>query len=135
VIEAWRKVWRDGIAPQLTVAGLEALARALEADDPRLLQWDTVNPPPLQRYADWPAEGACAVAYAAAIRPDGLPTVGETEEAFADVCFAADMTLGERSAVRYFLNHWDDTDRAVARRDLLAEVRLALQQRQPAPAA
>jgi hypothetical protein len=29
VLESWRRVWRDGLAPQLSAAGLEALQRAL----------------------------------------------------------------------------------------------------------
>ena len=63
-MESWRKVWRDGIAPQLTDAGLEALAQALETDAPELLQGATTSPPPLACVQDWPVEAACPVGYA-----------------------------------------------------------------------
>ena len=36
-MESWRKVWRDGLAPEISMAGLDALRRALLGDDPRLL--------------------------------------------------------------------------------------------------
>ena len=36
--DAWRRAWRVGIAPQISSSGLNVLARALEKDDPRLLQ-------------------------------------------------------------------------------------------------
>ena len=46
-MENWRKVWREGVAPLLSAAGLEALRRALVTDDGRLLQGATTTPPPL----------------------------------------------------------------------------------------
>ncbi len=39
--ERWQEVWHRGIAPQLSDAGLEALAVALRDDDPRLQQGAT----------------------------------------------------------------------------------------------
>jgi hypothetical protein len=95
MIEAWRKVFRDGIAPQLSTTALEALRQALATDDAGLLQGATTAPPPLQTVQDWPVEGAC---------------------------YDADRRLGEPAAVRWFLNWWDDSPRHFARLLLLAEV-------------
>jgi hypothetical protein len=41
IVHAWQKVFRVGIAPQLSTPALIALKRALESDDPRLLQGET----------------------------------------------------------------------------------------------
>ena len=43
-------VWREGVVPQLSTAGLEALQNALESDDPTLIQGQNLLPPPLQRH-------------------------------------------------------------------------------------
>ncbi len=130
MIEAWRKTWREGIAPQLPTAGLEALARALADDDPALLQGATTTPPPLEALRAWPVEGACPIGLAL-WQGDGRQTVGAVEEAFALVCEAANAALGEEVAVRYFLNWWDDSDRAACRVELLGEVRRVLAERAP----
>ena len=127
-MESWRKVWREGIAPQLSTAGLEALQQALVRDDERLLQGSTTTPPPLQCMQECPVEGACGVGYCA-WQGDGLETVGEVEEYFARRCFEADQRLGEPAAVRYFLNWFDDTPRDEMRRELLAEVNRTLAER------
>lgn len=127
-MESWRKVWREGVAPQLSTKGLQALARALTTDDERLVQGATTCPPPLQCMRECAVEGACGVSYAA-WQGDGLKTVGEVEELFANVCFATDQHLGEPAACRYFLNWFDDTPREELRRLLLPEVQLALEGR------
>src|SRR5215203_7259553 len=127
-MESWRKVWRDGLAPVLSTAGLKALRKALAKDDARLTQGSTTTPPPLQCVLDWPCEGACVVGYAG-WQGDGLETVGEVEEFFARCCFEADNRLGEPAAVRYFLNWYDDTPRDEMRKQLLAEVERALADR------
>jgi hypothetical protein len=121
MIESWRKVFRDGIAPQLSTAALEALRHALATDDPRLLQGSTTSPPPLQCAEDWPVEGACVLSFCG-WQGNGLTTVGAVEQFFADTCHAADRLLGEPAAIRYFTNFWDDNPRHFARLLLLAEV-------------
>jgi len=52
-------------------------------------------------------------------------------------CMKVDFALGMPAGVAWFLNWWDDTDRATARGELLAEVKrtLAARERSPRPAA
>lgn len=122
--ESWRVVWRTGLAPLLSERSLDALRLALETDDPRLIQGKTTEPPPLQSVRDWPVEAACAVGLCGWLG-EGLETVGEVEEFFAQVCFAIDRSIGEPGGCRWFLNAWDEMPRDEARRELLAEVILA----------
>jgi hypothetical protein len=127
-MESWRKVWREGLVPQLTVRGLQAVRRGLLNDDPRLTQGATTTPPPIQCVLDWPVEGACVLGYGA-WQGDGVRTVGEVEAYFSEACMLADRKLGEPAAVRYFLNWYDDVPRAEMRRQLLAEVSRELARR------
>jgi hypothetical protein len=141
--ESWRITWRDGFAPVLPAAGLEALAAALEADDPRLTQGSTTTPPPLMCVQDWPCEaadaiGLCGVAVLGGFadeKPTGRHTnpgaarVGQVEEFFARACFDCDQRLGEPAACRWFLNAWDDMPRAEIFAELLAEVKRELARR------
>lgn len=124
-MESWRTVWRDGFVPVLSRKGLEALKAALQADDPRLVQGVTTTPPPLMCVQDWPVEACCALGFCG-WQGDALNTVGEVEEHFAKCCFEADQKLGEPAACRWFLNWFDDTPRDQVRKELLAEVELAL---------
>lgn len=127
-MESWRKVWRDGIAPQLTPEALDVLRSALLSDDARLLQGATTTPPPLQCVQDWPVEACCVLGFCG-WQGDGLETVAEVEQYFAETCFEADRMLGEPAAVRWFLNWYDETPRDEMRRLLLAEVNHALARR------
>src|SRR5450631_3726575 len=127
-MESWRKVWREGLAPLLSTAALEALRQALVVDDARLLQGATTTPPPLQCVQDWPVEGACALGYCG-WQGDGLETVAEVEEFFARMCFEIDQRLGEPAGCRWFLNWFDETPRDEMRRLLLVEVSRALTER------
>jgi hypothetical protein len=131
-VEGWRKAWRDGIAPQLSQAGLEALHRALETDDACLLQGATTSPPPLQCVQERPVEAACVLGYCG-WKGEGLISVAEVEEFFAHACFGADQRLGEPAACRWFLNWFDDTPREDMRRQLLFEVKRTLAQRLATP--
>jgi hypothetical protein len=124
-MESWRKVWRDGFAPQLSTTGLEALRKALRDDDPRLIQGATTSPPPLQCVQDWPVDACCVLGYCS-WQGEELETVAEVEEDFARLCFEADQVLGEPAACRYFLNWYDETPRDEMRRELLTEVELVL---------
>lgn len=127
-MESWRKVWREGIAPQLSTAGLEALCKALVNDDERLTQGSTTTPPPLQCTQDCAVEAACGVGYCG-WQGEGLETVAEVEEFFAKVCYETDRHFGEPTACRWFLNWFDDTPREEMRRLLLPEVTAALAER------
>lgn len=130
-MESWRKVWREGLAPLLSVRALEALRDALKADDKRLMQGCTTSPPPLQCVEYWPVEGACAVAYCG-WRGEGLETVRDVEAFFAQTCFHIDQAIGEPAGCRWFLNWFDETPRDQMIRELLPEVELALAQKKAA---
>jgi hypothetical protein len=127
-MEAWRKVWREGFAPQLSLGGLMALAKALKEDAPDLLQGATTSPPPLACVQDRPVEAACPIGYCG-WKGDDKQTVREVEEFFARACFEADNRLGKHAACRWFLNWFDDTPRQEMQRELLPEVELAILQR------
>jgi hypothetical protein len=132
-MESWRKVWREGLAPHLSTVGLQALEQALRDDDPRLIQGATTSPPPLQCVEDWPVESCCVLGFCS-WQGDGMQTVGEIEETFAQLCFEADQVLGEPAACRWFLNWYDEVSREEMRSELLSEVQLVLNERViPAP--
>lgn len=130
-MESWRTVWRDGFVPGLSTNALTALRMALETDDPHLVQGATTTPPPLMCVKDYPVEGACALGFCG-WQGEGLDSVGETEEYFARCCFEADQRLGEAAACRWFLNWFDETPRNEMRRELMAEVDLAISSRKNA---
>ncbi len=124
----WQHVWREAIAPLLSMKALLALEKGLAQDDKRLIQGATTAPPPLPSVQDWPVEAACTLSYCG-WQGEGLETVGEVEEFFSRLCFEIDNRLGEPSGVRYFLNPHDEMPREKFFPLLLAEVRLSLSQR------
>lgn len=143
--DLWRTVWRKGIVPQLSDTDMENLRHALEIDDPRILQGKTTSPPP--RNDNWPIEAACPLGFVGALQlggflhdyaPDGtivLPArehparVAAVEGYFAALCSRVDDRLGVTFACRWFLNAVDEWPRDQMRRELLAEVNLALGRR------
>lgn len=125
---AWQRTFHEGIAPSLSTPGLEALRTALATDDPELIQGATTQPPPLPYISGWPVEGACGVTYPA-WKGDGLETIAEVEEVFAQTCLECDQRLDEPAAVRFFLNWFDETPRQEMRRLFLPEVETVLEQR------
>ena len=127
-MDKWRRVWREGLVPQLSSAGLCALQTALIDDDPRLAQGATCFPPPLDVLAACEVGRACAVGFCG-WQGEPLTRVEQVEAYFARVCDAADSAFHEAAACRYFLNWFDETPRAEMRRELLAEVTLALAMR------
>ncbi len=124
-MDSWRKVWREGVDPVLSLEGLQALERALKTDDPRLLQGATTTPPPLQSVMDWPVEAACALGLCGWLG-DELDTVGEVEEFFGRVCWEVDRKMNERAGSRWFLNAYDEWPRPVMIAKLLPEVQRSL---------
>jgi hypothetical protein len=75
---------------------------------------------------DWPVEAADVIGFCG-WQGAGAETVGQVEQFFADACYQADVAIGEPAACRWFLTWFDDTPRDVMRRELLAEVELALE--------
>ena len=127
-MEKWRRVWREGLLPQFSGAGLLALQAALLNDDPRLLQGTVSAPPPLDALRHCGVIGTCAIGYCG-WQGEGLRSVGTIEDYFHRICAAADAVFHEPAACRFFLNWYDDVPRTEMRRELLGEVRLALRQR------
>ncbi len=127
-LAAWQRVWRAG-ASLLPTAGLEALAVALETDDPRLLQGATTSPPPLRVVEDWDVEAACLVGFCHWQDGTGKTTVHDVEEMFAKWAFAVDQVLGEPAGCRWFLQWADETPRDQMRAALLPEIRRELARR------
>lgn len=127
-METWRWVWRQGFVPVMGTCAIEALREALATDDPRLIQGATTDPPPLLGLADDPVRAACVIGLAGWLG-EWLLTVSQVEEYFATVCFQADQQFTEPVMCRWLLNWLDDTPRAQMRRELLAEVDLALKDR------
>lgn len=133
-MENWQRIFREGIVPLVSTMGLEALAEALEADDPRLIQGATTSPPPLQCVQDWPVEAACALGFCG-WQGEGLTTVAEVEERFAVICRDIDERMREPASCRYFMNFFDETPRDEMRKLLLPEVRAAVAKRHSQEAA
>lgn len=148
----WQTVFRDGLAPALGRAGLEALRDALASDSPDLIQWHTalakgeVSAPGHESRSPGhdrePCGSACAVGLAL-WRAAGLQTVGQVQDAFRVLNERAHALLLERhgqdvreignTRSRHMRFHccqlyafWDLTPRRAAVRQLLAEVELAL---------
>ena len=127
-MEAWQKVWRDRIAPQLSAVELRALWYGLKEDDPAILQ--RVNCLPaniMMRNQEFPI-GACSITYAG-WKGNCLNTVERCEEFFARVCFNCDQAIGEPAGCRHFLNWHDETPREEMRVALLEEVERVLDER------
>jgi hypothetical protein len=124
-MEIWRKVWREAVAPLLSLEAIAALAGGLARDDARLLQGQTAAGYPEEA----PCRAACALGYCG-WQGDGLETVAEVEEFFGQLCARINERYQEDpAACRWFLNWFDETPREEMRQELLAEVRLELERR------
>ncbi|MCA1685871.1 MAG: hypothetical protein LC745_07755 [Planctomycetia bacterium] len=123
-IEPWRRVWRDGIAPQFGRAELTALRDALRDDDPRLIQGISTMPFAAFGHGRAP-EGACVLGFCG-WASGGLTSVGEVEEAIGALCFGADARIADKGGCRHFLNWYDETPRGEMRAALLPEVERSL---------
>ncbi len=117
-MELWKKVWREGIAPQMSQDELSSLAKALREDNIDLIQGATCLP---AGTPDAPTEAACALSWGGIGQP-----VKATEDRFQQFCDGCDERMNERAVCRYFLNWFDDTPRDHMRRELLTEVQAAL---------
>lgn len=130
----WQKIFRQGIGPLLPLEGLRALRQALVADDARLIQGATTSPPPLQCLQDCPVEGTCPLVFCG-WQGNGLETVKELENFYAELCCQCDERMREPAACRWLVNWIDDTPRPVMRAALLEEVEAELKIRESATAA
>src|SRR5216683_6958278 len=110
-MEKWRRIWREGLAPNLSRAGLLALQSALLDNDPRLLQGAVSSPPTLDALRDCAVNGTCAIGWCG-WQGERLRSVGQIEEYFHRICDAADAAFGEPAACRFFLNWYDAAARA-----------------------
>jgi hypothetical protein len=128
-MENWRKVWRDGLGVRMSSTGLEALRLALLHDDARLIQKASTCPPPVETFVGEKVEAACAIGFCGWMG-EGLKTVAEVDAFFGAACLAADESLGQPAACRFFLNWFDETPRSEMRRLLLPEVNRLLNQEQ-----
>jgi hypothetical protein len=120
-----RKVWREGILPQLTDSQLAALHTALEGDDARLIQGQTTSPLPVPDNLDRHVQATCPLAFALWQGRHGV-TIREVETAFARLCAASDAAIGLPRSVAEFAHWWDNANREHARMMLLAEVEIAM---------
>jgi hypothetical protein len=102
----WQRIWRFGLAPLFSPAGLDALAEALRTDDPRLVQGASTEPMPIALFADCPVEGACAIAFPI-WRTRGVDRVGALDREFRRLSSAANDLLDEPFAVIAFVNWFD----------------------------
>ena len=131
--EMWRRVWRDGLGPQLSDSYLEELRLGLIRDDDRLLQGYTAQPEPFAVFAREKIEGCCALGFGA-WQTGMFERVGDLGRFFERLCCGADEAVGEMAAARLFLDWYDQTPRPLMRHELLAEVNRLLNQRHPAAA-
>jgi hypothetical protein len=122
-MEPWRHVFREGIAPQLPLAALEALRSGLLKNDPRLRPGMTVEagstptgPGILQ---------ACAIGYGG-WKGTALTTAAEIEIFFNEVCARANSILGDPGACGAFINWFDSNRREFVFPLLLGEVNRAI---------
>lgn len=122
------KIFREGLAPILSLEGLLALERAMETDDPRLLQGGTTEPPPFSFCADWKPARACLIALPYWLG-DGLETLGEIEEAFARTCHEIHLRTGIINAAGELLTPYDTMPREEMIATFLPEVKAAIASR------
>ena len=123
-METWRNVWREGIVPLLPLKGLKTLLKALQTDDPKLLQGLTTSTPKPNR----PVEAACVIGFCG-WRGAGLKTVTKVENFFKRVCKKANQLLGEPNKTNEFIGWHDTTPRAEMIQELLPEVKRAIAQK------
>jgi hypothetical protein len=125
-MEKWRRVWRDGIVPNVDTQGLETLREFLVSDSPRLVQGVISVPPNVPGSCDMAPVAACAIGVC------GMHLCQTTlamQRHFSHICDAADSEFEESASTRYFLAWFDDAPREVMRREMLSEVALALKEK------
>lgn len=127
--------------PWMPTAGLVALAEALRADDPALIEDQTTLPlvwtgPKRQVKDDPPCEGTCLVAYPL-WKGLGLTTAAEVEDAFNELMMQVNRELAAPQYARpsaLLIDWWDDPciSRSRKRRSCLALVEREIERRKGA---
>jgi hypothetical protein len=120
-IAPWQRCLRDGFLPLIETQALVLLRDALEQDDPRIRQGATTSPAPFPVAHGDACLAACPLGFVG-MAGEGVTTVGEVEQFFADLCEAADRRLGYRGACAVLLNHIDLTPRDEMRAGMVAEI-------------
>jgi len=110
-----RIVFEKGFAPQFSTETLILFQYALEENSDKIVQGSTTVPAPSLALSDWPCQSACAIGSLAWEQQygweDGV-TVSEIDEAFIASAMKCDALMNEQAACRYFLNWFDEGDRA-----------------------
>jgi hypothetical protein len=131
-IEAWRKIWREGLVPQLSTDGLQGLLDALKRNDSRIITGATTEPPAFSAASNLPIERCDPIIWAML---DGhgpaACTVGLMDEAFARLAIRCSELCGMPRAIGTLLCWIDDQDRETWRTELMREIHLALIGRLP----
>jgi hypothetical protein len=122
-MEPWRRVFREGIAPQLPLAALEALRHGLLKHDPRLRPGATVD-------IGWTPGGtgvmqACAIGYGG-WKGMHLTSAADIELFFNEVCSRANQVLCDPGACGAFIIWFDGHRREFVFPLLLTEVNRAI---------
>lgn len=126
-MEKWRRVWRYGIAPQLSLAGLEALYIALVKDSHELIQdriadstyvWTDGTPKPV-------ICRACPIGFCA-WRGDGLSEEDDVKAYFYQISGWADRKLNYQCEFANFARWICEVTRETMRLELITEVVLAI---------
>ena len=112
----WKQVW-DELATKLPTVGLQSLKKALETDDPSLIQGQTYTNDDL----GW-ITGACAIGYCF-WKADVCATVNRV---FSDFCRVYDAS---RFDVSVFMEWFDTSPRERVRQELLPAVNEVLEKR------
>jgi hypothetical protein len=124
-MESWRTAFRL-LADRLTDNGLAAVERALQTDDPRLLQLATVYPPPAA-YDGCERQALAGDPIAFAGMAD-MP--GASASKVAVYCEQGIESAEQAGCITgEFLRRWDDSERSSVRRQLLPEVKRAIAMR------
>jgi hypothetical protein len=119
--KGWKQVWHKGIAPQISLAGLQALHQALSSNDDRLIQHDTVR----HKTSTAGVIGACAIGYCGW---QGL-SLERSYEILGYFRNISDKCALNGEKIADFLEWFDSNDRAEVFAALLAEVSISIADR------
>lgn len=132
-MEQWRRYFRHGIAPLVENAQLEYVLGILKSDSEKMCQGDTVI---LRKviaesgltyyHGDLPPVSGCFVSLIH--MSDEKLTANEVDAKFGPFLCRVGLNHGLSS---HFINWFDDSPREEVRRELIAEIELVLDARNP----